>query len=59
MSDRDYLLAQIRQAIAEDPEIDAISLRPDLKALIGLDWIDGVMVLEDTSYDQTQSGRLH
>lgn len=59
MSDRDILIAHIREAIADDPEIDAISLSPDLKDMLGLDEIDGVVILSDMSIVMNLGGRLH
>jgi hypothetical protein len=59
MSDRETLIAHIREAIAEDPDTLAISVSPDIKALIGLDWIDGVQVLGDEAYAMTTSGTIH
>lgn len=59
MSDREALISHIRQAIADDPEIDAISVSPSLKDLIGMDWIDGVAILADQAYAQTTSGTIH
>lgn len=59
MTERDYLLQQIREAIAEEPGIDAISIRPDLKTLLGVDTIDGVAILGDQGYELTTSGTIH
>lgn len=59
MTKREALIAEIREVLAEDPQITAIVVPHDYAEWLHLDHIDGVDIVYDLDYDGLTSGTVH